>query len=896
MLKRRWIPSLEPSLLFFNSSDVTEKAFIHFSLSISGNKRFTEDELLQRYRDVDNFFHSKPNGGVFSLLVESAKNKIGFCNGEPYFYQKQVLNWQEISLALGQDLFTCAMLAYEDVVHNQSSCDFAWPFAIQTNHIGLRRMLAEGISENHFHLNGSTQIFSIAWSFLMNHPEKIKSYFNDTTKKVSLFNENRMQSASFGMLDNTAPWWLLIYIACWIRGQLFDRLQRGADEEFLSFEKFYRFYSSLEQQKELKNWIGMLRIDAPKIGFMRKSACLDYAITKEVLSHNGQSPYRLLAGERSFLYNCFSMCFSGRFSTEESDLFYLYLLIKLHFRTELVQANGQSGFHNFSLYQDRKAIGWGYYPEYWEESYRLSINSSLYSKEHNVRSLELRIMPKMSKRKLVQAIREVDLCTARNAPDWEFYEHLESWKKDRLKNIKEDNQYFFVLHFAKQPLKQVQKNARGKDLFPRNSNIRQRIKKQAIVLAHALKCSDYLCSRIRGIDACSHEIGCRPETFATVFRFLRRYNPKAYARRRANGFILNEKRHWPYLSVTYHVGEDFLDLTDGLRAIDEAICFLNLESGDRLGHAMALGIQPINYYHLKGNVVALPKQDLLDNIVWLLFRSQEWNISISQDLRVILQNRAEQLLEQIYEEFNQDISNQCREKITLAEYYASWKLRGDDPSVYKDLFCTSNKMTLDADLSEYEIPLMDERLWDRTKFEYSRTFSQNEKVQNIPFRVRWILNRYHYGEVVRRNGQMVEYFSVDKNYIRLIYNIQQCMMRKIMEKGIAIECNPSSNKLIGAFEGFVQHPIFRFNHGHMDLPQYHSPKGVQLNVSVNTDDQGVFDTSLENEYALLYGCLQGLTDNKGNRLVSDDEIMEYLDHLRIMGNRMVFPKAESRSV
>src|SRR5699024_11381916 len=55
----------------------------------------------------------------------------------------------------------------------------------------------------------------------------------------------------------------------------------------------------------------------------------------------------------------------------------------------------------------------------------------------------------------------------------------------------------------------------------RYHEVRKRAEAQAKALARGLIRSSYLCSRIRGIDASSREIGCRPETFATPFRYLR---------------------------------------------------------------------------------------------------------------------------------------------------------------------------------------------------------------------------------------------------------------------------------------------------------------------------------------------------------------------------------------
>ena len=69
-------------------------------------------------------------------------------------------------------------------------------------------------------------------------------------------------------------------------------------------------------------------------------------------------------------------------------------------------------------------------------------------------------------------------------------------------------------------------------------------------------------------------------------------------------------------------------------------------------------------------------------------------------------------------------------------------------------------------------------------------------------------------------------------------------------------------------------------------------ENVQLHVSLNTDDQGVFDTSLKNEYMLLYTCLQKYRDKDGKRVFNDDQIKDYLEHLRRMGQEATFPKAK----
>lgn len=114
--------------------------------------------------------------------------------------------------------------------------------------------------------------------------------------------------------------------------------------------------------------------------------------------------------------------------------------------------------------------------------------------------------------------------------------------------------------------------------------------------------------------------------FATEFRYVRERVKKNIRKG-----ISSE------IGITYHVGEDFLGIADGLRAIHEAIRFLKLVKGDRLGHAIVLGIEPISYYRLKRNIF-LTKQDYLDNVVWLLYRSAELNVEISRSDREMLKD------------------------------------------------------------------------------------------------------------------------------------------------------------------------------------------------------------------------------------------------------------------
>lgn len=78
----------------------------------------------------------------------------------------------------------------------------------------------------------------------------------------------------------------------------------------------------------------------------------------------------------------------------------------------------------------------------------------------------------------------------------------------------------------------------------------------------------------------------------------------------------------------------------------------------------------------------------------------------------------------------------------------------------------------------------------------------------------------------------------------------------IYTKGICIETNPTSNLRVGRLDRYDNHPIFRFSNT--------SILHRNLKVTVNTDDKGIFETSLERELALL-AISQWKQKNKNGR-------------------------------
>lgn len=802
---------------------------------------------------------------VFLTLADFGQEVLTEQEGEPLCRSSRLLRWRDTYHLLGQDMLVCAHLAYCDIRSRTPRDDFAWPAVLRTDDGLLRQTLEKGIAENHFHLNGSTQIFPLAWCSLMNHPDSIADLTQDFSRMLQ-------SVASRGPEDNVLPLADRLTVAALVRSILFRALHAdrfsapGAhgQKTFCSKDAFrYEYVNCFSPVSLLTD---LVRVLQESCGVWLTfpdgiSDCLDYTLEAQVFQAVKDAPYRLLAGERHFLYRCFTACFSGRFSYFERTLLFLYLLLKTAFRGELIQINRQVGFKNFADYEVRKDLAWaGAYR--WEAS-RMALNAPLLSQP--VRSLEARLTPAASREDMIRKILRFDRGKRfadqpfRSLPAEESY-----FDPERSAALFLREPYFYVMHFPKR-----HDDALPKSDFPlrcRHQALREDVRVRAEALAQALSISPYLCSRIRGIDACANEVDCRPEVFATAFRFLRGFQSTEIW---TGASLLPRPAH--RLSATYHAGEDFYDIADGLRAIDEAIRFLDFRRSDRIGHALALGVDAQLHYKTKSMNIVLPKQNRLDDLVWLLYRGRELGVRIDPQLYGILQQEALRLLQDIYG----DAADRNNWSVTLQDYFCSMMLRGDEPGLYRTMSFQAPDRLFGSGYDNYRLPR------ERTEPELS-SFRRSPKIAGLYY-------CYHYGRRENREGRKPVRIQIKEDYIALIRQTQDALGRYMAARGIMIECNPSSNVLIGTFGEYANHPIVRFNQAGLSASP--DPRCPQLHVCVNTDDLGVFDTSLEFEYTLLYRALVDQTDGEGRPLYTAKAVLSYLENIREMGMQAVFPVA-----
>lgn len=834
-------------------------------------KRYSNDELDNMYsywksefewktsqlhmRRPQDYNCSSESMNVFDALVAFDFAVLVEENGEPLCRYMDLLRWRDMIVPLEEDLFITSYLAMQDLLSERVRKNFFWKPVIGHNNYTLNRLMARGIAENHSHLKGAAPVFHLSWINLMN--SVVKSEFRNELKKLSqnMLQKNVAYFSGYKEESLVIMWWQ----AALIRVGLFI-YYKTKDEAIIEY-----VLENIQSAEKLMENVDEIQMKIDEARELSNFSFYDYAISEKWLQNNENSHLNeMFSGERHFMYQMFCEIYkaSGEYDIK-FQLFYAYLVIKERVRGELIQSNYLVGFDNFKRFQDRKDVFVENTPM--ESVYiQMAIRDTILN-QHIV-SLESRIAPKDTVKKLYDKINEYDRWSIQNCTD------------EQAKQIKKA--HFYVIHFIKEP----EKDRVDDESVCRHAEKRISVKKQANVIATLREKAWNVGSRIKGIDASSSEISCRPEVFAQAYRFLKEHMPE-------ESYQISKGKYFN-LRATYHVGEDFLDVVDGLRAIDEAIHYLNLRCGDRLGHALALGVDVEAWYEGKSDRVLISKQGHLDNIVWLYSKLRKYNIQGFDDVKSYLEKKYDELFREIYssniyEEEYRKIVKEAAEfydhrrmqhgyhssslDFSIQEYYDSWKLRGDNPNLYQKGYFYINTLELEE--------------WD--KYAVNISYPQNYKIRYNP-KIALLYYLYHFNSKVKQIGATVIEVKISHSVIKAIKAVRDKLGEEIAAMGLGIETNPSSNCLIGTFQRYDKHPIIQWYNNGLVKDEKIVNNCPQIPVSINTDDQGVFATYIENEYAYMALALEKAKDIDGKNLYKREFIIEWLDRIRQMGINQSF--------
>jgi len=346
-----------------------------------------------------------------------------------------------------------------------------------------------------------------------------------------------------------------------------------------------------------------------------------------------------------------------------------------------------------------------------------------------------------------------------------------------------------------------------------------------------------LLNLIRGLDIAGDENELPVEVFAPTLRFLRSC-PWNSAH---PDFKPTRKLH---LSV--HVGEDFKHIISGLRHIDETVIFCEMNHGDRLGHALALGINP-GKWALRQGTSLLSAGEHLDNLVWLHHQAVKVSMKLPAITPLIhrLESKVRYWSDYIY-----------GESLDPQSLYFAWKLRRNCPITYMKMngeFLNHLKVLMPdfgkTTPSDRIIGLWQSYFMSFNKYSLN---GGNDKYQK-QIKVRHIEDSHP--DAVTNSDLRVDFFSLEE--LNYIIAIQDYLMHIYDQNGIVIEACPSSNIYTGLFNNYSEHPIYRWNPPNktsLNIGESNNLFGLRfgpIKVCINTDDAGLFPTTIANEHRVI---------------------------------------------
>ena len=337
---------------------------------------------------------------------------------------------------------------------------------------------------------------------------------------------------------------------------------------------------------------------------------------------------------------------------------------------------------------------------------------------------------------------------------------------------------------------------------------------------------------VRGVDLCTDEAGVPIWVMAPLIRWVRESGRAASMKLRDDGCT-----RVPPLRIAVHAGEDFVHLLTGLRRLDDAIQHLGLEEGDRIGHGIALGLNPATWIERIGQVVQTREERLFD-LVW------EWDCYANRGVGA----ESERL-----PYLRSTIARLARDMF-------------GEPQTPEDLVHFVRQLHTEQELKAQGFP-------DRAKYQPSGAIRRGDNENGSVN----LLREYLRSRRVWQDGRALETitFGELRHEQEALHRLQRALRQRVGTRGLTVEVNPSSNLLIGNLGDLEEHPIWRLRpvQADDDIPP--------LSVCIGSDDPLTFATTLPHEYQLLFDSIV-LADQ------SHEVALGWLDNARETGMRARF--------
>ncbi|WP_289141327.1 antiviral RADAR system adenosine deaminase RdrB [uncultured Pseudomonas sp.] len=363
----------------------------------------------------------------------------------------------------------------------------------------------------------------------------------------------------------------------------------------------------------------------------------------------------------------------------------------------------------------------------------------------------------------------------------------------------------------------------------------------------------------RGLDVAGDENDLRIEWFAPILRWLRRgFVSRPDGERASSGF---------HLSI--HAGEDYAHPLSGMRHVDETVRFCEMRDGDRLGHALALGIDPAQWVARQGEMM-VPLDEHLDNLVWLWHYATTLSgrLPLAQQVLPIIERRIARIFPFTLwlEPPELDVDHQEGDGKSGSEFvtvppsvlFRAWCLRRNCHHLWQKLY--DDQPRNERERCAVPDSAVINNLSDIAARIYRYRHQHMAALKKLPLVVvraggEWD-GQALYGEHAKPVRGIINDVDTAQE-LEFMHALQDYLMDQYDEMGLIIETNPTSNVYIARLENHSEHPIFRWSPPDESLlsnggkyNRYGLRRGP-VRVLVNTDDPGITPTTLRTEFTLL---------------------------------------------
>ena len=390
----------------------------------------------------------------------------------------------------------------------------------------------------------------------------------------------------------------------------------------------------------------------------------------------------------------------------------------------------------------------------------------------------------------------------RVAPNAWFKTHrLRDGEIEERSKADESTESAWLVHF---------KRTGARNELPLFGDAIRKMESEADDIIRALRAKPTHLRTLRGVDICGVEEDQPLWVSADTLRRVREHCRKIAGGRPA-------LRLEP-LRLTVHVGEDFRSLTSGMRAVAEPFHWKLIERGDRIGHGLALTLDPGKWFdRRRGEVVIVKRFDRLLDLAFLAVYAENQNDRQRKWLR-------DQIIDTV--------------KSLGFEFESSIASAGDVVETTKNL-------------------------WKSLGFRSTRRLLSADTCRGVALHERWMHGYLWHRSVQKRANHEVRIPVVDdvndigddgkktvenlRHECDLLKEAHRTLLLEVARWQVCIESNPSSNLVVGSLDAMsAQDCLARRPTREAD------EHGETLTWTISTDDPITFSTTLADEYAYAW--------------------------------------------